>query len=124
MALIGGFNSLPDWLPYIGQSKLSDGGRVRHLANPKGETIVERLEAFDNVQRSYGYTILQAPFPVTDYRSTLRVEATNDGESARVEWSGQFTAKGVSDQEASRLFQGIYDDGLKVLADRFAVRKQ
>ena len=49
--LIGGFNSLPDWLPDVQKSELSEGGRVRHLANPDGETIIERLEAFDNDAR-------------------------------------------------------------------------
>ena len=46
--LIGGFGSLPDWLPYITKRELSEGGRVRHLANPNGESIVEQLERFDN----------------------------------------------------------------------------
>ncbi|WP_408641951.1 SRPBCC family protein, partial [Saccharopolyspora oryzae] len=31
--LIGGFDSLPDWLPYIPTSELSEGGRVRSLTN-------------------------------------------------------------------------------------------
>ncbi|WP_401733553.1 SRPBCC family protein [Stenotrophomonas muris] len=87
--LIGGFDSLPDWLPYIPQSTLSDGGRVRHLANPDGDAIVERLEAFDQADRSYTYSILQAPFPVTGYRSTLRV--VEQGGGSRIDWSGEFT---------------------------------
>jgi D-threo-aldose 1-dehydrogenase len=120
--LIGGFDSLPDWLPYIPNSELSEGGRVRRLANPKGDTIVERLVAFDNDARSYSYAILQAPFPVTNYLSTLRVEGTNGGKTSRVEWTGRFTPKGVSDKEASKLFQGIYEDGLKALAAGFAKR--
>jgi diketogulonate reductase-like aldo/keto reductase len=122
--LIGGFDSLPDWLPYIPESELSDGGRVRRLATPNGETIVERLEAFDNASRCYSYAILQAPFPVTDYLSTLRVKEADDGKGSRVEWTGQFAPKGVSDQEASRLFQGIYEAGLKALAAGFASKKQ
>ncbi|QEX23973.1 hypothetical protein FRZ61_39140 [Hypericibacter adhaerens] len=121
--LIGGFNSLPDWLPYIPKSEVSEGGRVRRLANPDGEAIVERLEAFDNAARSYSYSILQAPFPVTGYFSTLRVKAMNGGKGACVEWSGRFTPHGVSDQEASRLFQGIYEDGLKALAAEFATQR-
>lgn len=112
--LIGGFGSLPDWLPYIPTSELSEGGRVRHLANPDGDAIVERLIAFDNAARSYSYAILTAPFPVTDYVSTLQV-VDKGGNACRVEWSGRFTPKGVSDQEASKLFQGIYEDGLKAL---------
>jgi hypothetical protein len=122
--LIGGFDSLPDWLPYIPKSELSEGGRVRRLANPSGETIVERLEAFDNTARSYSYSILRAPFPVTNYLSTLRVQETDGGKTSRVEWSGQFTPNGVSDQEASRLFQGIFEDGLRALAARFTSKKK
>jgi len=113
--LIGGFDSLPDWLPYILKSELSEGGRVRSLLNPGCDAIVERLEAFDNQARSYTYSILQAPFPVTAYRSTLRVVGIDGDRASRVEWSGQFTPAGVSDEAASRLFEGIYRDGLKAL---------
>jgi D-threo-aldose 1-dehydrogenase len=122
--LIGGFGSLPDWLPYIPKSELSEGGRVRHLADPNGHAIVERLEAFNDDARSYSYSILQAPFPVTGYLSTLRVLATDGGNCSRVEWSGQFLPKGVSDGEASLLFQGIFEDGLKALAGRFASQQK
>jgi len=118
--LIGGFDSLPDWLPYIPESELSEGGRVRQLANPNGEAIVERLMAFDERQRSYSYAILKAPFPVTNYLSTLRVVAVDGGRKSRVEWSGEFTPNGVSDQEATAIFQKIYEDGLKALAEGLA----
>jgi hypothetical protein len=117
--LIGGFDSLPDWLPYIPESQLSEGGRIRSLSNPGGDAIVERLIKFDNVERSYSYVILQAPFPVKDYLSTLQVKQAFGGKGSRVEWSGRFTPVGVSDEEATQLFKGIYDDGLKALADRF-----
>ena len=120
--LIGGFNSLPDWLPYIPSSELSEGGRVRRLANPNGEVIVERLEAFDNRARSYTYSILEAPFPVTGYRSTLQVREIEGGRASQVDWSGEFTPNGVNDDEASRLFEGIYRDGLQALAASFAGR--
>lgn len=115
-ALIGGFGSLPDWLPYIPSSELSEGGRIRSLVNPDGASIVERLMTYDQEGRSYSYAILEAPFPVTDYRATLQVKDTDDGKGAIVEWSGRFTPMGVSDTEASALFKGIYEDGLKALA--------
>jgi len=38
----------------------------------------------------------------------------------RVHWSGTFVAKSVSDSEASKLVQGIFEDGSKALAARFA----
>jgi hypothetical protein len=116
--LIGGFDALPDWLPYIPKSELSEGGRVRTLANPDGDAIVERLLSFDEAGRSYSYSILSAPFPVTAYSSTLRVVDAGSG-AARIDWSGQFTPAGVSDEEASKLFRGIYEDGLAALAAGF-----
>ncbi|RZT80960.1 polyketide cyclase/dehydrase/lipid transport protein [Micromonospora violae] len=113
--LIGGFDSLPDWLPYIPSSELSEGGRVRTLKNEEGGVIVERLEAFDNGARSYSYSILQAPFPITDYLSTITVHEVPGEDGARVQWSGTFTPVGVSDEEATTLFRGIYRDGLAAL---------
>ncbi len=120
--LIGGFDSLPDWLPYIPRSELSEGGRVRHLANPDGGVIVERLMSFSEVGRSYSYHILESPFPQTGYLSTLRVVEIDGGKGARVEWSGTFTPVGVTDAEISGLFQRIYEDGLRALGDHYAGR--
>ena len=122
--LIGGFNSLPDWLGDIAKSELSEGGRVRHLADAKGETIIERLEKFDNTARSYSYSILKAPFPITAYLSTLQVTTAGDGKGSRVEWSATFTPNnGVSDDEASKIFHGIFEGGLKELASRFKSKR-
>lgn len=117
--LIGGFNAQPDWLPYIPQSELHEGGRVRHLVNPDGGVIIERLMAFDETDRSYSYHILQAPFPAKDYYSTLRVRETTDGRGSRVEWFGEFTPVNVTDSKLSSLFQGIYEDGLAALKARY-----
>ncbi|MEX3947542.1 SRPBCC family protein [Paraburkholderia sp. EG287B] len=117
--LIGGFGSLPDWLPYIPESELTDGGRVRHLSNPDGDPIVERMLSFSEASRSYSYAILKAPFPVTDYVSTLSV-VEQGATACRVEWSGKFVPVGVTEQEASRLFAQIYEDGLDALKARLA----
>lgn len=117
--LIGGFDSLPDWLPNIPSSKVSEGGRVRHLATPDGGSIVERLEVFNDKERYYTYSIMKAPFPVTDYLSTIHVKEDTDGESSLVEWSGSFTPAGVSDEEAIDLFHDIYKGGLEALQQAF-----
>ncbi len=117
--LIGGFDSLPDWLPYIPSSKVTEGGRVRHLANPDGDAIVERLENFNDKERYYTYSIMKAPFPVTDYLSTIQVKEDIGGKSSLVEWYGSFTPVGASDQEAIDLFHGIYKDGLEALQKAF-----
>jgi hypothetical protein len=115
--LIGGFDTLPDWLPFIPKSELSEGGRVRSLQTADGAVVVERLESFDNAAKTYSYSILQAPFPATDYLATISVEA--QGQGARVTWSGRFRPVGVSDKEVEELFSGIYSGGLAALRANF-----
>lgn len=111
--LIGGFNTLPDWLPLINESTLTDGGRVRSLKTADGGVVIERLQTFDNAAMTYSYSIEQAPFPATDYLATLKVEA--QGQGARVTWSGRFTPNGVSEEEVVALFNGMYQGGLEAL---------
>ncbi|MDX3263862.1 SRPBCC family protein [Streptomyces sp. NPDC093228] len=114
--LIGGFGSLPDWLPYIPESTLLEGGRVRQLKNPDGDVIIERLVDFDDTERRYSYAIAQAPFPVVDYISTLRVHSiTGRDDTAEVQWSGRFVPDGATDEEVVTLFTDIYRDGLDSL---------
>lgn len=117
--LVGGFNSLPDWLAFIVKSAPSDGGRVRHLQTADGGVVVERLQSFDNVGRTYSYTIEQSPFPVSAYLATLQVEALTET-SAKVTWSGVFTpAAGTTDAAVEELFAGVYSGGLEALRANF-----
>jgi hypothetical protein len=115
-SLIGGFDALPDWLPYIPRSTPLEGGRVRRLTNPDGEVIVERLVDFNDTERHYSYAILQAPFPVDGYVSTLRVHTVPGRDDiAEVQWSGRFNPDGTTEEEVVDLFTGIYRDGLDAL---------
>ncbi|MFE7425391.1 MULTISPECIES: SRPBCC family protein [unclassified Streptomyces] len=115
-SLIGGFDALPDWLPYIPESTPLEGGRVRRLKNPNGEVIIERLVDFNDAERHYSYAILQAPFPVNGYVSTIRVHTVPGRDDiAEVQWSGRFNPDNATDDEVVDLFTGIYRDGLDAL---------
>jgi hypothetical protein len=116
--LIGGFHSLPDWLPFIVRSESMEGGRVRALTTAEGTVVIERLEAFDNKARTYTYSISEGPFPVTDYLATLQLAVVGENETL-VTWSGSFTPAGISDKEAEALFRGIYEGGLTALKANF-----
>lgn len=119
--LIGGFDALPDWLPYIPECTALEGGRVRRLTNPDGDVIIERLLSFNEAERHYSYAILEAPFPVTDYISTLRVHTVEGRDDvAEVQWSGRFTPDNVTDAEVEELFTGIYRNGLEALHQAFS----
>jgi hypothetical protein len=117
--VIGGFGSLPDWLPFIADSRITDGGRVRHLSTADGQHLVERLEKYDHADRSYSYSIVHAPFHITDYLSTIRVTSVNGSARSHVEWFGTFEPEGASDETAHDLVQGIISGGLKALAERY-----
>ncbi|MDR9750283.1 SRPBCC family protein [Pseudomonas sp. SZMC_28357] len=115
--LIGGFDSLPKWLPFIPKSVISEGGRVRTLQTADGEVIIERLLSFDEAGKTYSYSIEQAPFPASDYVATILVAA--QGQGARVTWSGRFNPKGVTEAEVEAFFDGIYKGGLEALRGNF-----
>jgi len=117
--LIGGFGSLPEWLPFIRKSDLTRGGRLRHLQDPEGHPIVEQLERYDNAARTYSYSIVESPFPVVNYLATITVSLAEVGRGAHVEWAGTFTSNGASDAEVHTLFQGIFSDGLKALSEHY-----
>ena len=116
--LVGGFLSLPDWLPFIASSEPAEGGRIRKLTTEDGASITERLQTFDDQARTYSYSITEGPFPVTDYLATLQVTDVGDNQT-QVVWSGHFTPNGTTDSEASALFQGIYEGGLEALKANF-----
>ncbi len=118
--LIGGFGSLPDWIPVIATLDLKKGGRVRRFSTTDGAEFTERLVSFDEAQRSYTYEIVQAPIPVGDYRSNLSVRKNDTERGSVVEWSGEFKPIGVSEQEAISLVSGIYRNGLDAIGRHFA----
>ncbi|MEW2621343.1 SRPBCC family protein [Streptomyces sp. NPDC048106] len=111
-SLIGGFATLPDRLPSILESTPLEGGRVRRLKNPDGEVITERLVDFTEAERHYSYAILQAPFPVSGYVSTLRVHPVpGRDDAAEIQWSGRFHPDNATEDEVA----GLYRDGLDAL---------
>ena len=62
-------------------------GMIRRILMPGLEPIDEVLESSDPATMTYSYTIPRGlPLPLTDYRSTARVEETETG-GARVHWS-------------------------------------
>ena len=120
--LIGGFGSLPDWVPGVSQSKLADGGRVRYLSDPQGQSFVERLETYDSSAHTYSYSILESPIPVSNYLATIAVTSTNGGKKSHVEWWARYTPSGISEEAAGEIFHRIFSAGLKALSSRYAMK--
>jgi hypothetical protein len=110
---VGDFCGIASWHPAIEKCVLSPDGKQRTLSLKGGGTVVEALESWDDAKRSYTYTILSGPLPVANYHSTMTVSA--DPKGSALKWMGTFDAKGVSDADAKKTFDGIYEAGAKVL---------
>ncbi|TFF27399.1 SRPBCC family protein [Jiella endophytica] len=116
--MIGTFCDIQNWHPAVKKCELSDDGgkNVRTLTLPDGAALVEEEVARDESAMSYTYKILEGPLPVENYESTIAV--TGSGDMATVSWSGNFDAKGASDEKATEVITGIYDAGLSSLKEK------
>lgn len=117
-ATIGDFCGIGQWHPAIATCTPSlEGGKpLRTLGLKGGGTLVEAQTARDDKALSYTYAIVSGPLPVSDYTSTLSVAPKGTG--ATVSWRGSFKAKGQPDAVAVDAISGIYESGLKAIADK------
>ncbi|HUB47091.1 MAG TPA: SRPBCC family protein [Acetobacteraceae bacterium] len=73
-------------------------GAVRHIRGG-GRDMRQRLLALSDVERSYTYEFADAsPFPVHDYRATIRVTPVVEGDRAFVEWWATFDCEPVEQE--------------------------
>lgn len=117
-AAVGDFCGIGTWHPAVESCTLSEGDMVRTLALVGGGTIVERQTGRDDAAMRYGYAILESPLPVANYESTISVAPNGSG--SLLTWTGQFDAKDATDEEAAGVIAGIYEAGLKGIAEAAA----
>ncbi len=118
--LVGGFDTLPRWLPPVAKSEERKDGNVlhRHLSLHGGGIVVERLERRDDRARTYSYTIESSPLPVAGYRAEISV-AEDGPQQCRVHWSSTFEPKGGSEADAVAAIRGVYQAGFDSLKGTF-----
>ncbi len=124
-AVVRDFDGLPRWHPAIEASELETPGdsvgAVRHLTLGDGGQVREVLAALDDTTRTLVYEILDSPFPVRLYRSTMRVvPVTTTGESF-VEWGVVFDCDSADADGLVDLFgDGVFGAGLTGLGAHFS----
>jgi hypothetical protein len=97
------------WMPGGAQVTVrgSGPGMERRITAGPDKVIRERLEFADAASRTLVYTIPEnAPFPVKDYRATLRVRAKGTG--SELDWSASFEPLGASEADARAAIEGMY----------------
>ena len=85
-------------------------GAVRTITLPGGAALQERLEAFDDRGRKLQYAIVGGPIPVANYLATIEVR--DEGKACRIDWSSHFEPKGISDDQARAMIEGVYKGGI------------
>jgi hypothetical protein len=120
------FANIADWHPGIAGGEMEDGagdrvGSVRRLTGPGGEVFRERLVALDDGGRLYTYDMIEGPFPIRSYRSTLRVAPVTDSGHAFAEWLAWFDADEKDEAWLTKTFaRGVFATGLAALRERFS----
>jgi carbon monoxide dehydrogenase subunit G len=85
-------------------------GAVRTITLPGGAALQERLEAFDDRGRKLQYAIVGGPIPVASYLATIEVK--DEGKACRLDWSSHFEPKGISEEQARNMIEGVYKSGI------------
>jgi Polyketide cyclase / dehydrase and lipid transport len=86
-------------------------GAVRTITLPGGVSLQERLEAFDDAGRRLQYAIVAGPIPVSDYLATIEVRDEGSG-ACRIDWSSHFEPKGIGEEQARAMIEGVYKGGI------------
>lgn len=121
------FGGLDEWYPGIEPEAIDlengrDGdavGAIRVLRMPGDVTVREKLVEHSDYKRSYTYTILDYPLPLTDYHATLGVRAVTDTDETFVEWSSRFEIEPDLRDDTVDNITNVYREGLDALTKRF-----
>ena len=79
--------------------------------------FVEKQTARNDAEHSYSYAFLSSPLPVSNYTSTIKVVAKDDGNSTVI-WSGSYTPDLGKEKAASEALNGVYEAGLAEIKAR------
>ncbi len=121
-ALVGGFKALDRWHPDVIESTLigtgKEKGDIRILTLNNNDTIIERLDFYDESSMLLQYRILESPLPIEKYTATITVKYKEEN-LTEVVWKSSFDAVSISDDEAKQIIKDIYLTGLQSLNDIF-----
>ena len=102
------FGGLHRWLPGIAQCGVEGGGlgdrvgAIRHLVARDGGEFREQLVALSDYDLTLAYSILEAPFEVSDHLAEIRVIPVTEGGGSFVGWSAEFTCATPHHERTSR----------------------
>jgi hypothetical protein len=124
-AVLGDFHGLQDWARMVRESTPEGAtnsaptiGSIRRLImRGDGQTVRERLVAYDAGARQMSYELTDRPLPLrmTDYLSTVRALPVTETSATFVEWHGQFEC--ASSDDATLIARGLRSSYRHLLGD-------
>lgn len=100
------FADIQSWLPGVtGCQVEGEGvGAIRTVDVMDGSQVVERLEAFDEQQKLFRYSILSAGGlnEAHQFHATVSVKPTDDG-GCEINWSASFSAAELASEQAEKI---------------------
>ncbi len=126
-ALVRRFDALPEWHPAVAECEMLDGGDPAAVGAHRRQVLAgggvaeARLVSLDDDARTLRYEMLDGPFAVRSYLSTVRVAPVTVGGGAFVEWWGRYDADHADEEELRRqLGVEVYQAGVEALQRWFA----
>jgi Polyketide cyclase / dehydrase and lipid transport len=122
--LLKNFGNISNWHPDVREARIESGGTgrkpgdIRSIRLQDGTPVREQLLAISDASKSYTYSVIEAPFPIRNHRSTLSLSATPDDRTA-ITWMAEFAVDVGVDAAAiaAGVRKGVIEtgfDGLKV----------
>lgn len=118
------FDGLSSWHPEIADSEIEPGhtageiGAVRRLTLAGGGSVREQLLALDDAAHSYTYSMLDGPFAIRSYVSTIRLAPVTATGEVFVEWWAEYDSEGADEEQLNVTFgRGVFAKGIAALAE-------
>lgn len=115
-AELSSFRGIENYSPIAKSETKGEGaGATRVCTMPDGARIDEVLNSVDNEAMHFQYAITEGPFPVSDYVSDVKVNATGEN-SCEVTWTCSYQSDASVEEDMNGLFGGFYNviiDGLE-----------
>ncbi len=113
--IVRDFGGVQRWSPGLSSCEVDKEGVGAVRTIKLGDMVIrEKLESLDDATRTFSYSIVEAPLPLSNYLSTFTVADTEPGKS-QITWSATFDAAGMTDEQAAQMVEGIYHGGIKGL---------
>lgn len=106
---LSSFRGIEDYSPIAKSITEGSGvGATRSCFMPDNAEIKEELTKFDSDAMFFEYKILSGPFPISNYVSTVKVNALSN-DSCEVVWSCSFESGADVEEDMKGLFGGFYN---------------